>query len=300
VIIGVVLGPVPEVLIDGIITHREVNPGTEPGTATLVVTGRDVSVMLDLEEKSEKFENQPDFLIATRIILQYAQYGLVPMALPTTAIPIMLLRTPWQAETDLQFLKRLAARNGYVFYIEPLTFGVNTAYFGPENRAGVPQPALTTNMGPFTNVLRLDVSEDALAPVGASGSFVEPITRTSIPIPPMPPLRIPPLALTATPAKRRTLLRDTANQDPSQAATSAIAASTRSPDSVSANGEVDSVRYGSVLRARKLVGVRGAGFSFNGFYYVKKVTHNIQRGSYKQSFVLSREGTGALLPAVIP
>ena len=29
----------------------------------------------------------------------------------------------------------MAERNGFVFYIEPLTFGVNTAYWGPENRA---------------------------------------------------------------------------------------------------------------------------------------------------------------------
>jgi hypothetical protein len=256
--------------------------------------------MLDLEEKSEKYENQPDFLIATRIILQYAQYGLVPQAMPTTAIPLMLLRTPWQSETDLQFLHRMAERNGYVFYIEPLTFGVNTAYFGPENRLGLPQPALTTNMGAFTNVSRLEFSEDALAPVSASGSFVEPITKTSIPIPAMPPLKVPPLVPMPTPARRKTLLRNTANQDPSQAVTSAVAAATGSPDSVTGTGELDGVRYGSVLRARKLVGVRGAGFSFNGLYFVKRVTHSLERGSYRQSFTLSREGTGALLPVVRP
>ena len=75
---------------------------------------------------------------------------------------------------------------------------------------------------------------------------------------------------------------------------------TNAPDSVTGQGRVDTVRYGNVLRARKLVGVRGAGSSYDGFYFVQRVSHSIARGQYTQSFTLSREGTGALLPAVIP
>ena len=95
-------------------------------------------------------------------------------------------------------------------------------------------------------------------------------------------------------------MRDTADQNPAQAATTAIAAVTNSPDSVRGEGEVDAVRYGSVLRARKLVGVRGVGFSYDGNYYVRRVTHSISRGEYTQRFSVSREGTGSLLPVVRP
>ena len=34
--------------------------------------------MLDLEEKNDKYENQPDFVIVTRSCCGYAQFGLVP------------------------------------------------------------------------------------------------------------------------------------------------------------------------------------------------------------------------------
>ena len=51
-------------------------------------------------------------------------------------------------------------------------------------------------------------------------------------------------------------------------------------------------RYGGVLQARQLVGVRGAGPAFDGLYYVKSVTHKIKRGSYKQSFTLDSERVG--------
>jgi hypothetical protein len=300
VIIGVVLGALPQVLIDGIITHHQHSPSSDPGQSMLTVTGNDVSLLLDLEEKNEKYENQPDFLIVTQLIARYAQYGLVPQVTPTADVPIMLERIPRQHETDLKFIQRLAERNGFVFYIEPLTFGVNTAYWGAPNRLGVPQPALTLGPGPSSNLNSLHFMEDALAPVNTSGTFVEPVTKAAIPIPQLPSLRVPPLALSPTAALRTVLMRDTSNQNPAQAATSALARATNAPDSVTGEGEIDSVRYGNALRARKLVGIRGAGLSYDGTYYVRRVTHTITLGDYKQNFTVSREGTGSLLPVVIP
>jgi hypothetical protein len=67
---------------------------------------------------------------------------------------------------------------------------------------------------------------------------------------------------------------------------------------VTATGELDALRYGDVLRAHGLVGLRGAGYSYDGLYYVKQVTHTIRGGEYKQSFTLTREGVGATLPVL--
>ncbi|HEX8558112.1 MAG TPA: hypothetical protein VF668_08430 [Pyrinomonadaceae bacterium] len=298
VVVGVLMGAAPEVLIDGVITHHQVTPSNEPGRSTLTVTGRDVSVMLDLEERNQSYANQPDFVIVSQLLGRYAQYGLVPAPAPTSDVPIELERVPRQHETDLRFIQRLARRNGFVFYVEPMTFGVNTAYWGPESRASVPQPALTANMGHYTNVRSLNFSNDAYAPVGTEGSFVEPASKTAIPIPAPPSLKLPPLAMRPAVPRRTALMRETANQNAATAATRAVAAATNAPDSVTGQGELDAVRYGHVLRARRLVGVRGAGFSYDGLYYVRRVSHRIARGAYTQSFSLSREGTGSLLPAL--
>ena len=59
-------------------------------------------------------------------------------------------------------------------------------------------------------------------------------------------------------------------------------------------------RFANVLKARGLVGVRGAGMAYDGLYYVKSVTHSIKPGEYKQSFQLARNGLISLLPAVVP
>ena len=296
VLIAVALGVVPEVLIDGIITQHTVTPSNEPGRSTLTVTGTNLTVMLDLEEKNHAYKNQPDFLIVGQLIAAYPQYGLLPAVTPTSNFPIELQRIPRQTETDLACIRRLASTNGFVFYIEPVTFGVNKAYWGPVIRAGLPQPALAMNMGAATNVTSLSFNNDALAPVAASAGFIEPFSKTVIPIPAVPPLRLPPLALVPATPYRRTLLRDTGNEDAAQTALSVAAAATSAPEAVSGNGQLESVRYGAVLRARRLVGVRGSGFSYDGVYYVKSVTHQIARGSYTQSFRLARDGTGSLLP----
>ena len=54
----------------------------------------------------------------------------------------------------------------------------------------------------------------------------------------------------------------------------------RSPRS----GTLDVLRYGRLLKARRLVGVRGAGIAYDGLYYVQSVTSTLKRGEFKQSF----------------
>jgi hypothetical protein len=301
VIILVIIGVLPQVLIDGIITNHQVVPSNKPGESTLHVFGKDISLKLALEEKSETYPNQPDSLIVTRLIATYATLGLVPTITPTTDVPIEIERIPTQQGSDLAFIRDLAERNGFVFYIEPTPVpGVNTAYWGVDNRLGLPQPALTMNMGPDTNVdSPITFSFDALGPAEPQVTIIEPLTKLAIPIPVPSGLR-PPLARQPAPPLRKTLPRNTANLSPAQAALRALSSSSGSSDAVTATGEVDAVRYGRALHSRRLVGVRGVGQSYDGNYYVKEVTHRIKRGEYKQSFTLAREGRGALTPAVVP
>lgn len=300
VVVAAVFGVVPEVLIDGLVTHVQLAPGDQPGESSLTVTGKDLSLAMDLEERNAEYPNQPDFVIFSQLVARYAQYGLIPNPTPTSDVPIMLDRVPRQAETDLRFIQRMATRNGYVFYIEPVTIGVNRAYFGPEVRAGFPQSALTLNMGAHSNVDRIDFQTDAMAPEGTSGSFIEPFTKMALPIPTLPSLKLPPLSLMPAPPLRKKLFRSTANESFSRVAVSAVAAATNSPDAVRATTEVDAARYGGVIRSRGVIGVRGVGFQHDGLYYVQSVTHSISQGAYRQRVSMSREGTGPLLPVVVP
>ncbi len=68
----------------------------------------------------------------------------IPGFIPTQ--PIMTERIESQNGTDLTHLRRIAADNGFVFYVEPGPLpGQSIAYLGPDIRLPVPQPALNVN-----------------------------------------------------------------------------------------------------------------------------------------------------------
>jgi hypothetical protein len=306
VIIMLTLGAVPKTLIDGIITNIQLNPSNEPGQSTLIVTGEDVGVMMDMEEKSETYPNQPDPVIVTRIISSYAKYGLIPMVMPPPAldVPLMTDRIPSQHGTDLSYITELARLHGYVFYIEPELPGINTAYWGPLNLTGIPQKALSVDMGPQTNVSSINFQYSALSPTMVDGSVQDRMLNIVLPVKTFastrPPLSSRPAWLVNQPNVRSSQFRES-GLNTIQAFGRAQAETDRSSTNVLvANGEIDSLQYGDILQARKLVGVRGAGNSHDGLYYVKKVTHNIKLGEYKQSFILLREGFGSLTPVIPP
>jgi hypothetical protein len=305
VILLVVFGALPRVLMDGIITHQELTPGSRPGTTTLTVTGEDVTVMMDLEEKSAEYPAQDETIIANLLILGYAQYGLIPTVIPPLAIdpPIPIERVPVQQGTDLQYLKQMADRHGYVFFVTPgpAPF-MNMAYWGPPPRLSLPQRALSVDFGPETNVDSISFRTNALAPTRVSGNVQDRSTNQAIPVETFastrPPL-VPQPALLTQPSVRTTQLRSS-GLNAMQAFARAQGITDASTDVVTADGQLDALRYGDLLKPRGLAGLRGAGFAHDGIYYVKRVKHSIARGEYKQQFTLTREGSGSITPAVIP
>lgn len=307
VILIVTFNAVPRVLMDGIITNQQLSPGNEPGTSTLTITGEDVSIMMDMEEKSVEHMVQDETIIANKIILSYPQYQLIPIVIPPPMIdpPIAIVRVPVQQETDLEYLKEMADRYGYVFYIvpgpAPLT---NTAYWGPPKRLDLPQRALSVNMGPDTNVKSpINFQNNALAPTLFSGKVQDSMTNQILPVQTFasirPPLASQPSLLTQS-CVRRKKFRAEDGLNIMQAFARAQGMTDESTDVVSAEGELDALRYGDILQARGIVGLRGAGYNYDGLYYVKSVTHTIRRGEYTQRFSLRREGVGAISPVVIP
>jgi len=86
--------------------------------------------------------------------------------------------------------------------------------------------------------------------------------------------------------------------NPMQAISKGLAEAKRSQDSVSVRGTLNVLRYGRPLRARQLVGVRGAGLAYDGLYYVQSVTSTLKRGEFKQSFQLTRNGLISITPRV--
>ncbi|RMH81595.1 MAG: hypothetical protein D6681_17970 [Calditrichaeota bacterium] len=306
VVLTVTLNGMPQVLMDGIIAHQQLVPGDQPGSTRMVITGEDVSVMLDREEKPVEHPAQDETMIALKIIAGYAQFGLIPMVIPPPTIdpPLPTERIPVQRATDLEYLQEMAERYGYVFYITPgpapLT---NTAYWGPPVRVGVPQPALSVNLGPVTNVTSINFRNDAAQATRYRARIQDPRTNRDMPVEAVsslrPPLSSQPAVTTATCGRIRQL-PNPAGLNAVQAFARVQGQTDKSADVVTATGEVDTLHYGHLLKPRGLVGLRGVGLTYDGFYYVQQVTYRLERGEFKQSFTLKREGVGTTTPVVIP
>jgi len=308
IILTVLVGAIPSVVFDGVITHRQYQPSAQPGGSRLTLSAEDVSAMMDLEEKVVEHPAQPDNIIATKIIASYAQYGMIPAVLPPVSMdpPLPVERTPVQTGTDLRYLRAMAERHGYVFYVKPGPApGTNTAYWGPPERVGAPQRALSFNMGADSNVDDVSFQHDPTAPTLVSGRVIDRQLNQEIPVETFLSVR-PPLALmnpllVQQPNVRRERLRDAAGVNTIQAYGRAQARTDQSMDRVVvATGTLDVASYGGLLQPQSVVGLRGVGASYGGLYFVRSVTHKIEPGSYKQGFVLQREGAGTTTPMVIP
>lgn len=296
----------PQVLFDGFITRQELAPSQEPGGTRLTVTGEDVGVMLDLEEKSVEHPAQDETVIALKLIASYAQYGLIPTVIPPLVldIPLPTERIPVQQGTDWSYLQQMAARHAYVFYTTPGPVPlVNTAYWGPAPRIGVPQRALSANMGSDSNIAQINFQYNGLEPAFVSGSVQDRNLNVALPVQTFASTRLPLVTQPAwlmQPQRRTRQFRDT-GLNTVQAYARAQAETDAAQDNViTATGELDALRYEGLLQPRGLVGVRGVGYSYDGLYYVKRVSHTLEIGRYTQSFTLTREGLGSITPVVVP
>ena len=303
VIIVVTINGAANVLMDGVMTNHELSPGADPGHSTLTVTGKDLTQVMDyIDFSGIPYPAMPNEARVLVILAKYAVLGIVPMVLPSVLvdIPIPTEQIPRHKGKDLAYIKLLADEVGYVFYLDPGPApGMSIAYWGPEIKVGTPQPALNINMDAYTNVESLNFrfnSDSKSLPI----VFIQnPETKIPIPIPipDITPLN-PPLGLIPPLPKNIDPITDTAKYSPLRGAMIGMAKAARSADGVSGTGSLDVLRYGRALKARSLVGVRGAGAAFDGLYYVNSVTHNLKRGEYKQSFTLGRNGLLSTIPTV--
>jgi len=308
VIIIATINGMPNVLMDGLVTNHELSPSSEVGKSTLTITGEDISLAMDLVELVMPYPAMPDSVKVLALLAPFAFLGVVPVVIPPIIDPVKIPVKNWDTmvkKTSKGYLNFLAERCGYVFFVQagPMP-GQNIGYFGPDINLPIPQPALTINMDAHSNVEALSFSLNGMAKKINIYSIFDPITQKVIVPIPVPNINVlkPPLGLRPLPPSKIGFADNTAKLFPDTAAQKIIGdlmSSSNNPPSVTGTGSLDVMRYNGLLRARMLVGVRGAGLTYDGMYYVDSVTHNIKPGEYKQNFTLSRDGVISNTPKVL-
>ncbi|MEA2429391.1 MAG: hypothetical protein QOF37_3019 [Thermoleophilaceae bacterium] len=262
-----------------------------PGASTMEVVAMDASVLMSLEEKVRAWPDQSDSSIASTIFSEHGLSANVHDSQPTRRQNEL---TTIQREHDMAFVKRLAARNGYEFYVEVDDSGQVSGHFHPPSLDEPEQGVLSVNLGPATNVDSFQARYDMMAAATADvrglevgNREVQPAQATSNE---QPVLGAEPALPSDRP--RKVLLAGTGLSEGGELQTLAQAVTERSSFAVSAEGELNGAAYGDVLRAKKPVLVRGAGQSFSGRYYVERVTHQFSGEGWIQRFKLKRNAAG--------
>jgi hypothetical protein len=291
-----------EVIMDGVMTNHELR--TSGANPTLVIKGKDLSALMDwIELDGLPYPAMPPVVRVLAALSKYIPLGVIPETIPSIIedVPIPIEAIPRHQGTDYAYIKGLAHEAGYVFYLDPGPVpNTSKAYWGPEIRVGVPQPALNLDLDlPDRNVEQLSFTFDKERKEMPIVWIQEQFTNVPvpIPIPDINPLDPPLGVLPPIPPKIK-FLDETAKLKPWVALMRGFAYAGQHGDSVFGTGTLDVARYGRLLRSRSLVGVRGAGDPFDGLYYVSSVTHTIKRGEYKQSFTLARNGLLSTIPKV--
>ncbi|HEY44895.1 MAG TPA: phage late control D family protein [Anaerolineae bacterium] len=286
------IGP-SEPLISGYVTSNRVSINNEPGQSSLEIVGMDATVLMNLEEKVVAWPNMADSDIATAV---FGNYGFTPQVDQTQPVRQDMDVTTIQRGTDIQFLRRLAERNGFECYVEndPL-LNADVGHFHSPELQGKAQGILSVSFGPNTNVSSFNARYDMLQATTARISEMD-INSKSVQTGQADNLSeltlgredvlgrisLAPVVLPSKPglfsaAELQTFCQAVVN---------------RSAWAVSAEGEVETGVYEGILRARRTVNVRGAGDLYSGTYYVTRVFHTLSGVGYTQRFELQKNAIG--------
>ena len=288
VVIKAGFGEASEELISGYITNVKPLFDPDPSQVLLEIWGMDKSVLLDREEKLKDWPSKKDSDIATEI---FNLYGLTPEVEDTTMVHDEAVSTIIQRETDMQFLKRLALRNGYECYVQG-----DTGYFRPPQIDEEPQPVLAAHFGNQTTLNKFTLDVNALSPSNVAMFQVDRANKETIEV--------------AVESSEQTALGETdvsgllaLGMDPAINYVAKNGASSdlemtalcqglfhRAEWFVTAEGEVAGNFYAHVLVPRATVTIKGVGETYSGVYYVNHVTHVFSGNGYMQRIKVKRNG----------
>jgi len=176
VTVTVTVGSHKDVLMDGYISHIHVEQTPQTATLKATFTVVDVSYIMGLRPRCKVWPAGKSYEDIAKEIITGKPYNL--KATIETNPPQAgndEPRSTVQRGSDLQFLRELARRRGYEFYV----LGA-TGYFRKPVLEGTPQKAIASNFGERTNCENLHIFVDATAPLRAVAARVDPYSGKTV------------------------------------------------------------------------------------------------------------------------
>ena len=277
-------------LVKGPVYGQEIHFEQGGAGSSLVILGADSLIKMDREDKVVAWSDLTDSDAVTRII---SQSGFTSDVEATPAGHAETKHTLIQRETDLAFVRRLARRNGNLFWLSCDEFGVETAHFKRPALDGQATCDLVINLTePRSNVNSLNICWDVERPTKADATEVDLNTKSDISgavqRSPLTVLGGNGLADIVTDPRVVHVHAPVDDQGDLQAR--GEGAVIESSFFLRANGSTTLNTLGRILRSHTLVNLRGVGSRHSGLWFCSFVKHSIDSTEHEMEFELIRNG----------
>jgi phage protein D len=290
-----------ERVFDGYISAIHFSLGSAPGDSHIEVSAMDTSVLMSLEEKIATWTDMSDSDIAQQVV---SAYGVQAQMDSTPTVHQENDTTIVQRSTDIQFVRELAARNGLEFYFQTDKKSGNvTAFFRAPQLEGTPQPDLAIQFGGDSNLRSFSTRLNAQRPLSVKTQQID-VKANSANSAQVANVQLAKLGdkdantllggaldslVTPKDTQAQMLALGPPTSDATELQTIAQAVRDEAGWFITAEGEINTEAYQAVLRAHRLVLVKGSGTPYSGKYYVTRVVHELKGdGTYTQKFEARR------------
>ena len=278
-------------LIKGTVYGQQIHLVHGDEGSTLEVLGADTSITMDRENKAALWPEVTDTDAVTQIL---GTYSLTPDAESTSASHSESKHVLVQRESDLAFVRRLARRNGFLFWIGcDDTGAAETGYFKRPPLDGDSTAELVINLSdPPPNLNSLQISWDVERPTSASADQVDLNSKSDIAgsVAQSPLTSLGALALGAIVIDTRSLHLHAPVDDAGDLQARAEAGLIEADFFVRARGQTTAAALGTVLRSHTIVTLRGVGSRHSGKWFCASVRHSIDDSEHRMEFELIRNG----------
>jgi phage protein D len=288
--INVPLGGKNNYLVKGPVTGQHIHFLHGGGGSYVEVEGADTSIKMARESKATLWSDLTDSDAVSQI---FSQYGYTPDVVSTTAGHFEQKHSLVQRDSDLAFVRRLARRNGFLFWITCDESATETAHFKRPAVDGNSVTNLDINIGTNNNAA-LDLSWDVERSTSVVAAQLNLNDKSTIDgeVPASPLTALGPSTLGAITGDTRSAHLYAPVDDSGDLHARGEGALIEDAWFVRATCKTSVNAMNMIVRANTVVTLRGAGTRHSGKYFVAGVRHVIDPSAHNMEIELVRNAWG--------
>jgi len=280
-----------ECLIKGPVSSQNIKLIKGGDGSVVEIKGYDESLLMETESKTAAWSGTTDSDVVSSIL---SQYGFATNTEATNFTHSENRHVLLQRDTDLQFIRQLANRNGYMFWLRTDGAGISTGHFRrPDLSASSSVDLGIINQAP--NIDELNIQWDVRRPASIASRQLDLNQKTDL----LGDVQQSPLSLLSDKGLlsvagniARTELLNVVSDDAGELVASSESALIDAGWFIQASCIATLEVIKKLLRPHMIVNIQGAGNRHNGKYFVNSIKHVLTESAHTMELELLRNSWG--------